>query len=952
MKKTLKTIQIIKLIVVVLFLVPAFLLFGGLFETNKVAGQTGGATISAPTGVIASDDAYSTKVGLHWDTMRGATTYRIFRNTVDNSSTAIDVGSTAANYFFDASAVQNQTYFYWVRAENGSLLSDFSQADQGRRANGALGGGIQPLGPPSAPPGNPVTATKASLGKALFWDEQLSSTRTVSCGTCHSGAGGGIDKRTGADRTRSTNPGFNGIFNDGDDVFGSPGVLANNLDGTYNWSNSYGFREQVTGRRAMPYTDAAYSNSLFWDGRATGTFRDPLTNQVILQNGGALESQVLGPPLNDTEMAHSGRNWQQVADRISVAKPLVLAVDVPTGLKNWIDGRTYSELFEEAFGTPEVTPARIALAIATHERTLFSDQTPFDQANQGIGTLSASEQRGANLFGSGVSGCSGCHAGNLQTDDAFHYIGVRPTNEDTGRQQVSNNQNNAGQFRTPNLRNVQLRGAYFHNGNFTTLRQVVDFYNRGGDFNAPNKDPNVRPRGFSAGQITDLVAFLSRPLTDPRVRDELPPFDRPHLYTESNRVPVVSGTGRAGTGGLVPAVTAIEPPLVGNPSFTVGVSNAAGNAAQAVLVIDANDPGVGASIPSSGSFTRQAINLQGASGAGAGYGSISLQIPDNPALVGQTFYGRWYIADASAANGFSVSQVFRFTVFGADTTAVPNAAAHVDFDGDRKTDISIFRPSSGQWWYQNSSTGQISALEFGTGSDKIVPADYTGDGKTDIAVFRPSNGYWYILRSDDNSFYGFPFGADGDIPVAGDFDGDGKSDPTVFRPSNAAWYAQASQTGGILIRQFGVTGDQPVPGDYDGDGKADLAIWRASGATGGEWWMNRSSAGLYAVQFGSASDKAVAADYTGDGKTDAAFWRPSTGQWFVLRSEDGSFYAAPFGSSTDTPAPGDYDGDGRADFTVFRSSNAGWYSLRTTQGVVISSFGLGTDTPAPSAFVR
>ena len=171
--------------------------------------------------------------------------------------------------------------------------------------------------------------------------------------------------------------------------------MANNLDGTFNWSNIYGFREQVTGRRPMPYTDSAYPNSLFWDGRATGTFRDPLTNQVILPNGAALESQILSPPVSDVEMAHSGRNWQQVADRISAAKPLALASNVPAGLQNWIDGRTYTELFEEAFGTPEVTPARIAMAIATHERTLFSDQTPLDQVNQGIGTLTAAEQRGA-----------------------------------------------------------------------------------------------------------------------------------------------------------------------------------------------------------------------------------------------------------------------------------------------------------------------------------------------------------------------------------------------------------------------------------------------------------------------------------------------------------------------------------------------------------------------------
>ncbi len=928
--------RIVKIFVVFLFAFFCLISFQNRFFSPVAHGQ---GSLSAPTGVNATDGIYSTKVGLHWDTMRGAARYRIFRNTVNDPLTATDAGTTAANYFFDASAVQNQIYFYWVRAENGGSQSGFSQAEQGRRANGNLGGGLQPLAPPSAPLANPVTATKASLGKALFWDEQLSSTRTVACGTCHSGNGGGIDKRTSLQRTRSMNPGFDGIFNNADDVFGSPGVMSNNPDGTFNWSNIYGFREQVTGRRAMPYTDAAYPNRLFWDGRATPVFRDPLTNQIILQNGAALESQVLGPPVNSTEMSHSGRNWQEVADRIANVKPLALASNVPAGLQNWIDGRTYTELFEEAFGTPEVTPARIAMAIATHERTLFSDQTPFDQVNQGIGTLTAAEQRGFGLFNSGVTNCSACHAGNLQTDDAFHYIGVRPTAEDTGRQQVTNNQANAGQMRTPVLRNVELRGAYFHNGRFTTLREVVEFYNRGGDFNAPNKDPNIRPLGLGNNQINDLVAFLSRPLTDLRVRDELPPFDRPTLYTETSRVPQVSGTGRNGAGNFVPQVYAIEPPLAGNPSFTVGVANALGSA-QAVLVIDANDPGVGNSIPISGSFTRQTVSLSG-NGNGNGYGSVSLSIPNDANTIGRTFFGRWYITDASAASGFSVSQVFQFTVFGEASSVT--RAAFVDFDGDRKTDISIFRPSNGQWWYLKSSDNQNAALEFGAGTDRIVPADYTGDGKTDIAVWRESTGEWFVLRSEDNSFYAFPFGNAGDVPAPADFDGDGKADAAVFR--SGVWYIQAS-TEGVLIKQFGTAGDIPQTGDYDADGKADLAIFRPSQ---GEWWINRSSAGLFAVQFGSPTDKPLAQDFTGDGKTDIAFWRPADGNWFVLRSEDTSYYAFPFGSSTDTPAPGDYDGDGRTDAAVFRSGV--WYINRSTSGLLITTFGVGGDYPAPAAYI-
>ena len=172
-----------------------------------------------------------------------------------------------------------------------------------------------------------------------------------------------------------------------------------------------------------------------------------------------------------------------------------------------------------------------------------------------------------------------------------------------------------------------------------------------------------------------------------------------------------------------------------------------------------------------------------------------------------------------------------------------------DFDGDGKTDISIFRPSAGEWWYQTSSNGGNGALQFGNSADKLTPADYTGDGKADVAVWRPASGEWFILRSEDLSFYAFPFGTDGDIPAPADYDGDGKSDAAVFRPSDSTWYIFRS-TGGTTIQQFGQTGDVPVVSDYDGDGKADIAIYRVSN---GEWWIQRSTAGLIVFQFGNSN---------------------------------------------------------------------------------------------------
>ena len=272
-----------------------------------------------------------------------------------------------------------------------------------------------------------------------------------------------------------------------------------------------------------------------------------------------------------------------------------------------------------------------------------------------------------------------------------------------------------------------------------------------------------------------------------------------------------------------------------------------------------------------------------------------------------------------------------------------------DFDGDSKTDIGIYRPSVGEWWINRSSTNQTFAVQFGSSTDKTVPADFTGDGKTDVAFWRESTGEWFVLRSEDNSFYAFPFGQSDDIPAPGDFDADGKADAAVFRPSNATWYILRSSDGGVTSQQFGVAEDLPVVGDYDGDGKDDIGIYRPSVS---EWWIQRSTAGLTAVQFGSSGDKTVPGDYTGDGKADIAFFRPATGFWYVLRSEDNSFYAFPWGTVGDVPTPGDYDGDGKFDAAVFRPSNSTWYLQRSTGGFTAIQFGTTGDQPIPNAFVR
>ena len=310
-----------------------------------------------------------------------------------------------------------------------------------------------------------------------------------------------------------------------------------------------------------------------------------------------------------------------------------------------------------------------------------------------------------------------------------------------------------------------------------------------------------------------------------------------------------------------------------------------------------------------------------------------------PYYIGPSYYGIVAMENITGRGHVTISEPV--------TNYLPSPV-FCDFDGDNKTDISIFRPSLGQWWINRSSSAQTVAAQFGNSSDKLVPGDFTGDGKADIAVFRPATGEWFVLRSDDGSFFSFPFGTTGDVPVAADFDGDGRLDPGVFRPSNSTWFISKS-SGGTLITTFGTVGDVPVTADYDGDGKSDIAIYRPSA---GQWWYSRSSdSQTRAVTFGVSSDKPVPSDYTGDGKADIAFFRPNTGEWFILRSEDSSFFSFPFGMSGDVPAPGDYDGDGRVDPAVFRPSSSTWFVNRTTSGILITTFGTTGVQPVPNVFV-
>jgi cytochrome c peroxidase len=329
-----------------------------------------------------------------------------------------------------------------------------------------------PLGlpPVPVPETNRPTAAKIDLGRKLFFDRRISNNGTLSCGMCH---------------------------------VPEQGFTVNEI------RTAVGNRGRSLRRNAPTLLNTAYLEPSFHDGR------EP-----------SLDLQPFDVFLNPDEMALPSlgavvRRVRSLAD--------------------------YGPLFDAAFGGP-ATVERIGLAIATYERTLLAAGSPFDRWRFGGDNtaVEAGVKRGFVLF-SGKAGCTTCHlVGDdhaLFTDRKFHDTGVgwhnstvrirsrnpvtvelapgvttelpvealesvgEPFANDLGRYEVTGDTADRWRFKTPSLRNVALTSPYMHDGSYATLREVVEFYDRGAHPH-DGLDPALRPLGLKDGEIDDIVAFL------------------------------------------------------------------------------------------------------------------------------------------------------------------------------------------------------------------------------------------------------------------------------------------------------------------------------------------------------------------------------------------------------------------------------------------------------------
>ena len=216
----------------------------------------------------------------------------------------------------------------------------------------------------------------------------------------------------------------------------------------------------------------------FWDGRAA-----------------SLEEQALMPIQNPDEM---GLTIQEAIKRLN-------------------NNPTYKLLFKRIFNQP-VTAKNLSAAFAAYEQTLETVDSKFDDWSNNLKKLTASEERGRQVFIGSKSRCFNCHFQEDFTDDNFKNIGLFNSIElnDSGRFNISKEKTDMGKFKTPGLRNIAVTAPYMHNGMFRTLEEVVAYYNDPAKFvsNAINIDPALtKPLGLTTKEQNDLIEFL-KTLTD------------------------------------------------------------------------------------------------------------------------------------------------------------------------------------------------------------------------------------------------------------------------------------------------------------------------------------------------------------------------------------------------------------------------------------------------------
>lgn len=319
------------------------------------------------------------------------------------------------------------------------------------------------------PHDNPTTPEKVHLGRLLFFDPILSGNRDVACATCH-------QPEFGYAEFLQTSIGVNGVGSGSRRKFKEPNDIPFTKRNSQSVLNT-AFNGITNEGRYSPE-----KAPMFWDLRAKG-----------------LEEQALFPIMTLEEMRGHDFAENEIVDEVVSRLRKV---------------EEYRELFHSAFpGEKEpVSKLNLSKALASFQRTLINPNTRFDQYMRGdSGALSTSEKEGLNLFLS--SGCAKCHNGPMLSDFKLHALGAPEADHLT---EPDRSIQNDFAFRTPTLRNLRFTAPYMHSGKFTTLKQVMEFYEdiagnklRNPHIKPEQIDPLVKEMTVNFKDISRIVEFLN-----------------------------------------------------------------------------------------------------------------------------------------------------------------------------------------------------------------------------------------------------------------------------------------------------------------------------------------------------------------------------------------------------------------------------------------------------------
>lgn len=239
---------------------------------------------------------------------------------------------------------------------------------------------------------------------------------------------------------------------------------------------SEGINGSIGTRNSMPLFNLSWGNFFFWDGRAS-----------------SLEEQIKDPIQSSIEM---GMTEEELVTYIKSSE-------------------SYVSLFEQAFPDESISLDTTVKALAQYVRSLTSYTSKYDKVKAGEQEFTTMERDGETLFFSEDAECFHCHPSPIFTDFQMHNNGLDSSFSDLGYGSVTGNMVNNGQFKTPSLRNLEFTGPYMHDGRFSTIEEVIEFYDSGVHYST-TLDPlmrNGRDLELNEYQKAALAAFL-RTLTD------------------------------------------------------------------------------------------------------------------------------------------------------------------------------------------------------------------------------------------------------------------------------------------------------------------------------------------------------------------------------------------------------------------------------------------------------